>query len=164
MRCTLILALLPLNTAACLAPSFTPSEPPPDGPALIAAADIDDDGRGARVRIEGRDVGDVFGASFHVVVDRAILAEARVSEALAGALDRTMAAVDGTDAAFGGTRFDPAAGDTPLPNDTFASFTVTVKDAGDHVVRIDDPVLRRADGSFLPCTAIGGVLTLEASR
>ena len=47
-------------------------------------------------------------------------------------------AADGSDAAFGGTRLDPAAGDVVIDDGDVASFAVTAREAGDVEVRIED--------------------------
>ncbi len=160
---------LPLFACAlaggCIAPGFV-ADPAPNGPALLAQASVVDGHRGV-VDVYGAGLGEVFGVSFHVVVEGANvdvdLADATVDGGLA-ALDRTLARIDAdrSDVAFGGTRLDPRAPDVAIADGALAHVVVDIDVAGSVRVEVADAVVRRADGSFVPCAAAGGTLTLEA--
>lgn len=144
-------------------PGFAPAGAPPDGPALVATATLGDAGH-ADVTVEGRELGALFGLSFHVTATNATLDDAQTTLALA--LDRVVARVDDSateeaDVAFGGTRLDPAAGDVTVDDGALATVHVQALEAGDVELRIERAVVRRADGSFVPVAVAGGTLTLE---
>lgn len=150
-------------SVSCVQPGFAPSAAPV-GPALVANATLGEPGH-ANVTIEGRELGALFGLSFHVTATNARLSNAATTDALP--LDRVLARIDAKDdgdVAFGGTRLDPANGDVAIEDGALASLHVEASEPGDVELRIERAVVRRADGSFVPVAVAGGTLTLEGAQ
>jgi len=164
--CAALGATAPVGCVPGVQPGFVPAPAPPTGgPALVTTATLGDAGH-ADVTIAARELGAVFGVSFHLTASNATLDDAATSGTLALALNRVLARVDDgarNDAAFGGTRLDPADGDVAIDDGALASVHLTANEAGAIELHIERAVVRKADGSFVPVAVAGGTLTLEAA-
>lgn len=146
---------------ACMpSPGFV-EDAPPVGPSLRVTGVVDD--THALLTVEGRELGRVFGLSFHVLLDDALVAVVAPEQApVLGEGGLLMERVDGGDVALGGSRPAREAGEVDVVDGAVATLELRARAAGVSRVDIVDAVTRRLDGSFIPLAAAGGTLTLEA--
>lgn len=154
-------ALPPAVLGACAPSAGLVPDAAPSGPSVQLTGDVD--GAHALLTIEGRDLGAVFGLSWHVRLDDAAVAVvAPVQAPVLGDGAVLLERVEAGDVAFGGTRPSRDAGEVEVADGVLATLEVRARAGGTSRVDIEAAVARRLDGSFVALAAAGGSLTLEA--
>ena len=148
--------------------SFQP-EAEPTGPSLFAVVDLTDPNAPV-LEIRAKQLGPVFGIAFHLQFDETLVtAHDPVVPPFLGpdAPDeaRYLVVARAGDVAFGGTRRGPAAGETELDASTvLTTIPLTLTGAGDSEISIKRTQVRRADGSVVPVSLAGGVLSVGGAQ
>lgn len=152
---------LALALAACAPEPGLVADEAPSGPSVHLEADVADST--ATLRLLGQGLGSVFGISLHVHVDHELVRiEDFQTAPVLGEGAVLLARARDADIALGGTRPSREAGEVELADGVLGSVELSARAAGSSRVEIVDALARRADGSFVPLAAAGGVLTLEA--
>lgn len=152
---------LALALCACTPAPGLVADQTPSGPAVHLEGEVD--GSAAVLRVMGQGLGPVFGISLHLQIDHDLVRiEDFRTEPMLGEGAVLLARAKGADIALGGTRPSREAGEVELADGVLGTVELSARAAGSSRVEIVDAVARRADGSFVPLAAAGGVLTLEA--
>lgn len=152
---------LALALCACTRAPGLVADQAPSGPAVHLEGEVD--GSAAVLRVMGQGLGPVFGLSLHLQIDHDLVRiEDFRTEPMLGEGAVLLARAEDEDIALGGTRPSREAGEVELADGVLGTVELSARAAGSSRVEIVDAVARRADGSFFPLAAAGGVLTLEA--
>lgn len=136
------------------------AEQKPTGAGLWVEADLTNPAR-PRLEVWARNLGQVFGVAFHVKVDAAVMQLDEASTELALGPDaRHLEYLLPGDVAFALVRPGPSAGEQDLTAPTrLAVMQLSSLSTSPTAVTFSRVQARRIDGSFVPLTAVGGLLT-----